>query len=203
MSVDVVVVWARAAPSVALTGQLVGTVARELTGSGDAVTHTHLCPRCGSDAHGRPVLTGRRDLGISVAHTDEVTAVAGVEGTSVGVDLEPVGVAGRPSIAAVLLHPHEHAGDAEELTRTWVRKESLLKALGTGLSVDPREVELTGPGEAPQARRLPAPFGDVAVRMQDLGLGASHVGCVSVLSTAAPVVRVVRLVPAEPEAPAR
>jgi hypothetical protein len=33
----------------------------------------------------------------------------------------------------------------EHLARTWVRKEAVLKALGTGLVTDPRTIELAGP----------------------------------------------------------
>ena len=199
---DVVMAWTTAAPGKRSKLLLATRAAESLGVTGDLTLARH-CPRCGSGEHGRPHFAGRHDLAVSLASAEGVTAAAVTRGAPVGMDVEHLDDARFAGIGNVLLHPDEHAAGAVELARTWVRKESLLKALGTGLSVDPREVELTGPGEAPQARRLPAPFGDVAVRMQDLGLGASHVGCVSVLSTAAPVVRVVRLVPAEPEAPAR
>jgi phosphopantetheinyl transferase (holo-ACP synthase) len=40
----------------------------------------------------------------------------------------------------VALAPGEVSADP---ARTWVRKEAVLKAAGTGLSVDPREVDVT------------------------------------------------------------
>jgi 4'-phosphopantetheinyl transferase len=194
--IDVVVAWARTGSSEAVTRQLVGTVVRNLTGRAGEAGYTHLCPRCASDRHGRPLVIGRPDLGISVAHAGGATAVAGVRDAPIGVDLEVASETGFSSIGAVLLHPRERAGGPDGLARTWVRKESLLKALGTGLGVDLRDVQVSDPSEWPRARRLPAPFDSVDVRMHDLTFGTSLIGCVSVLSTRAPRVRLVEVAPA-------
>ena len=194
--IHVVVAWARTGPSDAVTSQLVGTVVRNLTGRAGQVTCAHLCPRCGSDRHGRPLVVGRPDLGISVAHAGGATAVAGVRDATIGVDIEDASEDRFSSVATVLLHPRERADRPDALARTWVRKESLLKALGIGLGVDLRTVQVSEARERPRALRLPAPFDSVDVRMQDLTLAASMIGCVSVLSTRAPRVRLVEVTPA-------
>ena len=197
-TVDVVVAWARTGPARPDTERLLTTAVRALTGRTTVARHSHLCPRCGSDGHGKPFLVDHPELGISVAHTPGATAVACVRGTSVGVDLERASDPGARSVATVLLHPHEHAADDDDLARTWVRKESLVKALGTGLALDPRSIEVSSPRESPRVRRLPAPYDEVQVRMHDLVVAPSHVGCVSVLSSATPVVRLVEAAPAAP-----
>lgn len=194
--IDVVVTWAQTSPSRAVTERLVATAVGELTGRAGEVAYSHLCPRCGSDRHGRPVLVGRHDVGISVAHAGGTTAVAGVADATIGVDLEDASDAGFASIGTVLLHPRERADRPDDLARTWVRKESLLKALGIGLGVDVRDVQVSDSSEWPQARRLPTPFDSVEVRMQDLTFPAPLIGCVSILSTRAPRVRLVEVAPA-------
>jgi 4'-phosphopantetheinyl transferase len=198
MTVDVVVAWTRHAERDASNERLVTEVVGELIGPVAAVRLTHLCPRCGSDRHGRPSLVGRPDLGISIAHSEDVTVVAGVRDTSIGVDVEPAAAATFSPVGSVLLHAAEHADSVEDLARTWVRKESLLKALGTGLTVDPRTVRISDPSQWPRPRQLPAPFEHAELQMHDLSLGTSHVGCVTVCSAVPPVVRLVEVAPAGP-----
>jgi 4'-phosphopantetheinyl transferase len=194
--IDVVVAWARTGRSTAVTELLVATVVGELTGHVEDVTYTHLCPLCGSDRHGRPLVVGRPGCGISVAHAGPATAVAGVRDATIGVDFEVASDAVFPSVGAVLLNAREHADGPGDLARTWVRKESLVKALGTGLTLDLRGIQVSGASEWPEVRRLPAPFDSVAVRMRDLAFGACLIGCVSILSTRAPRVRLVEVAPA-------
>jgi 4'-phosphopantetheinyl transferase len=70
--------------------------------------------------------------------------------------------------------------------RAWVRKEAVLKALGTGLAIDSRLIEVGTGDEA--ARVAATPLGAVAVTDVDLdSIGhAGHVGAVAVVGTRVP-----------------
>lgn len=187
---DVVVAWSAGRPSEALRDLLAGTVRERLTGLAGPVRLSHLCPRCGSDRHGRPRLPGQPELGLSVAHAERVSAVAGVVGAQVGIDLESEDDPRFGSVASVLLHPRETGTDPRLLARTWVRKESVLKALGTGLAADPRSVELGAPAAAPMVVQLPAPFEDVPVALRDVDLGTGTIGALAVVGRTEPRVSV-------------
>lgn len=133
-------VWLRRGPA-ADAHRLVLALAAELAGGRPRLVHA--CGRCGSDAHGRPVVLGTtRPVHASVARdsSGRLAVVAACLDGPVGVDVEGAGAADFPDFDAVALHPSEAAGDAAERTRLWVRKEAALKARGTGLTVDPRSL---------------------------------------------------------------
>ncbi|NHC23604.1 hypothetical protein G6553_10540 [Nocardioides sp. IC4_145] len=93
----------------------------EHTGAAGVV---RLCPRCGGDDHGQPLLTGAGPLPrVSLAYADGLVALAWGHGGPVGVDVEREG------------SPVEAYGDR----RAWTRAEALLKHAGTGLAHDPRD----------------------------------------------------------------
>lgn len=113
------------------------------------------CDRCGQ-AHGQPrvIIAGQPGPPVSLAHAEGIVAAVRAA-HPVGVDLEPAGRV-DPSVAAVILSTGERADlDAvapadrpDAMTRTWVRKEAVLKAAGTGLLSDPRALVL-GHGMGP------------------------------------------------------
>jgi 4'-phosphopantetheinyl transferase len=90
---------------------------------------------------------------VSLAHGGEVALVAVALDTPIGVDVEPLreGIESW-SLVSQALTPEEQARlEALPVTRrgesflaTWARKEALLKAVGVGLGVDPRLIELDG-----------------------------------------------------------
>lgn len=127
------------------------------------------CRRCGSDRHGRPWFPGT-GVHASVSHSGWFVAVA-VAARPVGIDIE--------AIAA-------HASGEWELDE-WVRVESVLKATGDGLAVDPRSVELILDGDH---RRVTA-YGESSLDAVtvDLPTGASAVCAVTVLGTGPLVLR--------------
>lgn len=95
---------------------------------------------------------GSQGVHASRSATPGLGAVALWQGGPVGVDVERV----RPEIIddvllALALHPSERASpDAREpdaFFARWVRKEALLKSLGTGLALPPAEVHAGSPGE--------------------------------------------------------
>ncbi|HEU5322577.1 MAG TPA: 4'-phosphopantetheinyl transferase superfamily protein, partial [Methylomirabilota bacterium] len=110
--------------------------------------------RFASAAHGKPYLSDpalARPLWFSVSHADHLVGIAVATGGEVGLDLERV-EADRDlaPLARRTLTAREEAEWAElpvetrrrALARCRTRKASMLKALGTGLAVDPRTVEV-------------------------------------------------------------
>jgi 4'-phosphopantetheinyl transferase len=127
------------------------------------------CATCGGP-HGQ-VRVGRTELGdgappshVSISRSGPLVAVAMAE-LPVGVDVESVAAVGSAPLADVALSSGERERYAllppgerpATLARTWARKESVLKALGTGLDRDPSSFSLTLPatrvGEAGSSER--------------------------------------------------
>ncbi len=110
------------------------------------------CQHCGSSRHGRPVVLaggGEHPPSVSLSRAPGLVLVAVSRDHPVGVDVEQGDAAG-PAGAAEVLHAEERARTPSERTTVWVRKESLLKATGDGLLVDPTRIRLTEPDEEPR-----------------------------------------------------
>jgi 4'-phosphopantetheinyl transferase len=144
----------------------------------------HECPRCGSDAHGRPYLPAtaavRVPAHVSLARAGDLSVVAVTDAGPVGVDVEAEGAAEFAGFDAVGLHPGERGATPADRTRTWVRKEALLKAHGLGLAVDPSDVSIDDHGLVAwgSSHRSPGP-----VWLRDLVV-PGHVVAVAVLPPA-------------------
>ena len=144
----------------------------------------HECPRCGSDAHGRPRLVAtaaaRQPAYVSLARAGDLSVVAITDAGPVGIDVEAEGAADFAGVEDVALHPGERGTTPVDPTRVWVRKEGLLKAYGLGLAVDPSDVRLDDDGLATwdSPHRSPG-----AVWLRDLAV-PGHVMAVAVLPLA-------------------
>ncbi|MBT2489632.1 4'-phosphopantetheinyl transferase superfamily protein [Streptomyces sp. ISL-96] len=123
------------------------------------------CPSCG-DAHGRPAVDGG-GVHFSLSHSGDLVLIGTAE-APVGVDVERVARADvvaevSPSLHAVEvaeLAAEPYAGRSLAFARMWVRKESYLKGIGTGLSRSPAlDYVGAGPLPGPQGWTL----GDVAM----------------------------------------
>lgn len=132
---------------------------------GDVLARTHGGPhaRVARVRGAAPRVVGADGpLHMSVAHTGHVVVVA-LAPHPVGVDVELDDVdADAGGIDAALTAREAEAIAAlpgaervHALLRAWVRKEAVLKAIGTGLARDPRTVELSPPGR-PAAVLAPA-----------------------------------------------
>lgn len=134
---------------------LLRTVASEWTGqpAGD-VAFERECVTCGSTAHGKPVVRGHDDVFVSLSYAGDLALVSATLVGQTGVDVEQVAGAAFEGFESVTLADDELAGfegvGISELpaarARVWARKESVLKASGHGLVVDPRQVVVTPPG---------------------------------------------------------
>lgn len=115
------------------------------------------CTTCRSELHGKPSLVDVPEWHFSLSYTSGLAVVVVAEGVDVGVDTEDLTDADFEGFADVTLAREELAA-FEGLTgrdlliaraRVWARKEAILKATGHGLVVDPSEILVTGPLEAP------------------------------------------------------
>lgn len=172
-------------------GQAVGLPARD-------VLLSRSCRHCGSSEHGRPVLLGH-DRGdqvfLSLSRAGDLALAAVSRRGPVGVDVEPLDGPRFAGFDGVALHAEEVAPSVEARATTWVRKESLLKATGDGLHVDPRQIRLSDPGEPPRLIEWSAPAAAPAyVWMQDLAI-EGHAACVTVLTDQHPQVSLRREAP--------
>lgn len=117
------------------------------------VVVTRLCASCGSTEHGRPMMhggRGERRAHLSLARTKDLVAVAVSTGGPVGIDVERVDALGFSGFEAVALHDLERAATTRERAIIWTRKESVLKATGQGLRVDPRRLKMSAPADPPR-----------------------------------------------------
>ena len=101
------------------------------------------CRRCGAQ-HGKPTLPDHPEIDVSVAHTGAHVAVALARGPRVGVDVERI----RDVDVDELARSAFSSGEAGELAALpagerlaaffalWTRKESIVKALGVGITDD-------------------------------------------------------------------
>jgi 4'-phosphopantetheinyl transferase len=144
-----------------------------------------------SGPHGKPALRaayGESPTEFNIAHSGGTVLIAFSAEGAVGVDVEriraDIDVAGltdrvfTPAEAQMLDLPDETHRRAA-FFRAWTRKEAALKALGTGFSLDPREIEVRPdrlPGHCFAVRR--ALRRSLAVADLDVGPGfAAAVAC--------------------------
>lgn len=151
----------------------------------DAHVLERRCARCGGP-HGKPVLVGSA-WHPSLSYSSRAVAVAVTLAGPVGVDVEDVARVGA-GLDGVALAPGERAVGDVERARTWTRKEALLKATGTGLDVDPRDVVVSAPGAPARLLAWAAAPGPLA--LYDVPAPAGHACSVAVLGVASAQVRV-------------
>ncbi len=167
------------------------------------------CPECGSSAHGRPFLVttpSRPVPHVSLSRASGIVVVALTAAGPVGVDVEREAGASFDGFDDMALHASECADGPVERTATWVRKESLLKAAGHGLTTDLRSVRLGSPRRPPEVLSWEqnGSWPDVGVWMYDvLDAPVGYVVSVTVLSEECPTLVTRRAAGAGPSGRAR
>ncbi len=136
------------------------------------------CPRCGATTHGVPRVR-RRDDGpvpfLSLSRCADLVLVAMSTIGPLGVDLERADADPGAATARVALAPGEPPADGHDPLRTWVRKEAVLKAAGTGLAVDPRTLRVSDAAGGPVVGgAAPRPPDGTRWWLVDLDLGPTH-----------------------------
>lgn len=147
------------------------------------------CPICGG-AHGKPVVVGRPEVGLSIAHAGTCVGVAVADGAQVGLDIErEVPLSDPLNPGAGVLHPLERdalaalppARRTPAFLRCWTRKEAILKATGEALTTAMDTLQVSPPDKPPSVLRWP---GATArdVRLHDLEPGAGYAACIAALT---------------------
>lgn len=137
------------------------------------------CRSCGSDRHGKPYVVGLDEpIHVNLSKSGEIALLAVSNAGPVGIDVEALQPGGTLDVA------------------TWVRKESVVKATGHGLTLDPELVEVTSPGSAPALVSWPeAEPLDSPVWMYDIECPAGYVAAAAVLSNVPPELLTSRAAP--------
>ncbi|MHB1491627.1 MAG: 4'-phosphopantetheinyl transferase family protein [Cellulomonas sp.] len=145
------------------------------------------CARCGSTSHGAPTIDpvdgARAAPHVSVTHAAGLVMVAASDAGPVGIDCEPLDTALVDGFADVVLAPREQAtltgAPPDALLRTWVRKESFLKATGKGLTTDPRGVLLSPWWRPPQVVATPSGIASTGWQLRDVDPVPGFAGAVA------------------------
>lgn len=135
------------------------------------------CAHCGDRTHGKPVVeTADAGPDFSLSHVGGLAVVA-VSDRAVGVDIEDATAGERPPTSALTERERAACRGYADFARLWTRKEALLKAVGKGLQIHPRRVEIldSTPVALPEELGRPEDFA-----LCDLALPAPYVGSLAV-----------------------
>lgn len=118
--------------------------------------HKILCPdlplaeiRISYHEKGAPFLVQTPEIGISLSHSNEYTAVGLCQnpGARLGIDIEKIGKMPDPYFMKTAFTPHEihhMAPGVPEIYRIWTLKEAFLKYIGMGFNESLHAVEIIG-----------------------------------------------------------
>jgi 4'-phosphopantetheinyl transferase len=142
------------------------------------------CRRCGGP-HGQPRVRGS-GISLSVAHSAERVMLALSGDGGVGVDVEQVHAIDADPLARLVLSEVELAqpGGGPGFFPTWVRKEAVLKSIGTGLDVPMTSVVLGGADAGGQRAATLAHLPGVRVLVADLDAGTGYAAALAALPEA-------------------
>lgn len=140
-----------------------------------------------ANEHGKPLLDERLGLAFNLTHAGDAALLAVGRGAAIGIDLEEIRekpdlrALARSVFSAAEMQALRDVPDAElalPFYVTWTRKEAYLKALGSGLSIEPRSVHVgTTAARERLAGTKPGEFVEVAGLLQD----ARHVAAIAVV----------------------
>lgn len=130
-------------------------------------------------AFGKPRLLNADGCCFNLSHSGEVALLGIGRGSEIGVDVElrhevanalalARGIASAAEFAAFVAL--DDALHSEAFLRLWTRKEACLKAVGTGLSIEPSSLDV-GLGDAPVRLAIGLPAGPVPVEVCAIDAG--------------------------------
>jgi 4'-phosphopantetheinyl transferase len=128
---------------------------------------------------GKPVLSAWPQTQFNLSHSGDAALIGVADGVALGVDIERLRpMADLLALAQRVFTPGEQqaleatdlAQRAQAFFRGWTRKEACLKAVGSGLSIEPNTFEA---GLVPEPREIdmPAPWGRARVGVASLDTG--------------------------------
>lgn len=154
----------------------------------DIIIDRGACPACGAP-HGAPEVArpGASGLQISLSYS-RGRCLVGISGAGpIGVDIQAVTSAARaerlaerilsPGEAAMLERPSA-APHARRVLGSWARKEACLKAVGLGIVLPMRDVDV---GVPPAPRDAPVNLNGQHLSVVDVPVGPAWVGAVSMV----------------------
>ncbi|MBM4369717.1 MAG: SDR family NAD(P)-dependent oxidoreductase, partial [Deltaproteobacteria bacterium] len=102
--------------------------------------------RVARDDRGKPVVEGAVDVEVSITHVEGEALALAVQGAHAGIDMEKVEARSEAFVDEWFSAEERRwaSGDADR-TAVWAVKEAVLKALGAGMALSPREVEVHAP----------------------------------------------------------
>lgn len=104
------------------------------------------CVQCGSTEHGAlNVRTRTGKLWASRSYARDKVLMAGSDIGAVGVEIQDTTDPFLDNVMGMAAHDEEHVPDRTAAAALWARKQSLLKATGYGLTIDPAHIRLTTP----------------------------------------------------------
>lgn len=146
------------------------------------------CPGCGSDLHGPPrVVSPPMPAAFSFSRSGRRALVAVSASGPVGADIETVRPLDVLATAGQCLSPTEAAyvlglAPGERLNafhRAWVRKEAVTKAVGVGIAMDLRTVEVGPDRLGTVSVRCGTGTGPSSWTVTDVGVGAGAVAALA------------------------
>lgn len=158
-----------------------GLAGRQLDRAPGSIRVDRSCPACAGH-HGRPSIA---DVSVSVSHTGDRVAVALGHNCSVGIDVECRQRGGNFTKLVPLTLTVRERHEVERLQPParrlafldlWTAKEAVLKALGVGLNLSPRRVEVR-----PGGCEFAVVDGTLEARLRRLDLGAEYVATLAIL----------------------
>lgn len=138
--------------------------------------HCLLC----HEPHGKPRLRSST-WHTSLSYAGDLVAVAATTAGPVGVDVEAEAATAFAGFDGVALGLSERAPTPADRSRTWTRKEAVLKATGHGLSQDPRDVVVSAPDQLPRVVRWAA--GPPYLQLYDVPCPPGYACAVAVVGT--------------------
>jgi len=154
------------------------------------------------NAHGKPALAGN-EIEFNASHSGDYTLIAFCRQSPIGVDVEQIkGKRVVGDLAARVLSPAEYQrfssltepDQKQTFFKIWTLKESVLKGIGSGLSVAPEKIEISFYPETPMLLSADTEYiADVTDwSLQSVEIGDDRYAAAIAVQQKAPVVEIKR-----------